>query len=201
MEVSYSNAKEGAAGFDDTYQATGEATISVYKTVNGGTTAKPGERFTFELYKAGADGKATGEALGTVETEMGKVASFGALKLTEAGTYTYVVHETGHNSDGWTAASDVAATVTATDDGKGGLDVEVSYSNAKEGAAWFDNKYAQPDQPTEGTDQPRTEEKAAAKKSSGAKTGDDSIVLGGAAVAVAASAAGVAAMARRRKDS
>ncbi len=199
--MEYSNTKEGAAGFDNTYKATGEATISVYKTVNGGTDAKPGERFTFELYRAGADGKATGEALGTVETEMGRVASFDALKLTEAGTYAYVVHETGHNSDGWTAASDVTATVTATDNGKGGLDVAVEYSNTKEGAAWFDNKFVQPDQPSEGTDQPKTEEKETAKKSSGAKTGDDSIVFGGAAVAVAASAAGAVALARRRKNS
>jgi pilin isopeptide linkage protein len=133
--------KVTAAKFTNTYSTTGSATISVYKTVNGGTEAKPGEKFTFELYKADESGKATGEKLGTVETEMGKVASFENVKLDKEGTYTYVIKETGHNDNGWTAAADVTAKVTATDDGKGNLKTSVEYSSTKEGVAGFDNKY------------------------------------------------------------
>ena len=141
--VTYSNANadKTAALFTNTYASSGEATISVYKTVNGGTTAKPGEKFTFDLYKADEDGNAEGEALGTVETEAGQVASFSNVKFTEAGTYRYVVKETGHNDKGWTAASDVKATVNVTDNGKGGLSANVSYSNTAEGAAGFDDTY------------------------------------------------------------
>ena len=133
--------KETSAKFTNTYATSGSATISVYKTVNGGTEAKPGEKFTFELYKADESGKATGEKLGTVETEMGKVASFESVKLDKEGTYDYVIKETGHNGNGWTAAADVTAKVTAADDGKGNLKASVEYSSTKEGAAAFDNKY------------------------------------------------------------
>ncbi|MDO4848657.1 MAG: FctA domain-containing protein [Coriobacteriia bacterium] len=142
-KVTYSNANEKgtAALFTNTYASSGEATISVYKTVNGGTEAKKGEKFTFDLYKADEDGNAEGNKLGTVETEAGKVASFENVKYTEAGTYYYVVKETGHDGKGWTAASDVKATVTVTDNGKGGLTAEVAYNNTAQGAAGFDDTY------------------------------------------------------------
>ena len=141
-KVVYNGDEKGtSAKFTNTYATSGSATISVYKTVNGGTEAKPGEKFTFELYKADESGKATGEKLGTVETEMGKVASFESVKLDKEGTYDYVIKETGHNDNGWTAAADVTAKVTAADDGKGNLKTSVEYSSTKEGAAAFDNKY------------------------------------------------------------
>ena len=141
--VSYDRATddETAALFTNTYKTEGTATIQVYKTVNGGTEAKPGEKFTFDLYKADSEGKATGDVLGTVETEMGKVASFDSVALDAEGTYTYVIKETGHNDKGWTAASDVTATVKVTDNGDGTLKTEITYSNTVEGAAGFDDVY------------------------------------------------------------
>ncbi|MDO4854895.1 MAG: FctA domain-containing protein [Coriobacteriia bacterium] len=141
--VSYDRATDdkAAALFTNAYATSGTATIQVYKTVNGGTEAKPGEKFTFDLYKADPEGKATGDVIGTVETEMGKVASLDSVTFDAEGTYTYVIKETGHNDKGWTAASDVTVTVTATDNGDGTLKTEVSYSNAKEGAAGFDDTY------------------------------------------------------------
>lgn len=108
------------------------------KTVNGGTEAKPGETFTFDLYEADEQGNKVGEKLGTVGTRVGGTASFEGLRLTAEGTYRYVVHETGHNDKGWTAADDVVATVVAADKGDGTLKAEVSYSNG-ENAAEFDD--------------------------------------------------------------
>ncbi len=143
--VNYDRATDdkAAALFTNAYATSGTATIQVYKTVNGGTEAKPGEKFTFDLYKADPEGKATGDVLGTVETEMGKVASFDKLSFDAEGTYTYVIKETGHNDKGWTAASDVTVTVKATDNGDGTLKTEITYSNpnAEKTAALFNNIY------------------------------------------------------------
>ena len=140
--VSYDHATTdgNAAEVTNAYTTSGEATISVYKTVNGGTTAKAGETFTFDLYE-GDD--TTGTKLGTVETVAGEVKSFENVKFTQAGTYTYTIHETGHSTDGWTAASDVTATVTVTDDGEGHLTADVEYSNkdGEHNAALFNNTY------------------------------------------------------------
>ncbi len=142
--VAYDRATDdkAAALFTNAYATSGTATIQVYKTVNGGTEAKPGEKFTFDLYKADSEGKATGDVLGTVETEMDKVASFDKVSFDAEGTYTYVIKETGHNDKGWTAASDVTVTVTATDNGDGTLKTVVTYSNTAEGAAGFDDIYS-----------------------------------------------------------
>ncbi len=140
-EVTYGRGTN-AAEFTNTYATSGEATVQVYKTVNGGTEAKPGEVFTFELWEADANGELLPQGcVDKVETKAGEVASFGALKLTEPGTWTYVVHETGHDGNGWTAASDVVATVSAIDNGDGTLKTAVEYSNTAEGAAGFDDIY------------------------------------------------------------
>ena len=138
-EVTYGGGTETAL-FDDIYNASGEATISVTKTVNGSSEAKEGETFTFDLYQADENGQATGDKLGTVETACGGTASFDKLTFDKEGTYTYVIHETGHNTDGWTAADDVTATVTVNDNGDGTMSCKVKYSNGTN-AALFDNAY------------------------------------------------------------
>lgn len=140
-EVSYGRGTNSAE-FTNTYATSGEATFGVYKTVNGGTEAKPGEVFSFELYEADQNGNKTGDALDKVETEAGQVKNFSSRKFTSEGTYKFVIHETGHNDKGWTAASDVVATVVATDNGDGTLKLETTYSNSAEGVAGFDNTYA-----------------------------------------------------------
>ena len=139
--VSYSRGADSAQ-FTNVYATSAEAVFSVYKTVNGGTEAKPGEKFTFDLYKADESGLAVGTALGTIVTQMGQVSSFDSVRITSEGTYKFVIHETGHNADGWIAASDVVVTVVATDNGDGTLKLETSYSNESHGAAAFDDVYA-----------------------------------------------------------
>ena len=136
--VDYGSDSATYVSMNNTYEATGTATISVYKTVNGGTEAKPGEVFTFDLLDS------EGNTLGTVETEMGKVADFDELQYTldDAGeTFTYTIHEVGHDGDGWTAASDVTATVTVSDNGDGTLSTTVAYSNGTN-AADFDDTHS-----------------------------------------------------------
>lgn len=140
-EVSYGRGTNSAE-FTNTYATSAEATFGVYKTVNGGVEAKPGEVFSFELYKADQDGNKTGDALDKVETEAGQVKNFSSRTFTSEGTYKFVIHETGHNGKGWTAASDVVATVVATDNGDGTLKLETTYSRSAEGVAGFDNTYA-----------------------------------------------------------
>lgn len=140
-EVSYGRGTNSAE-FTNTYATSGEATFGVYKTVNGGTEAKPGEAFSFDLYEADRGGNKTGDALDKVETEAGQVKNFSSRKFTSEGTYKFVIHETGHNDKGWTAASDVVATVVATDNGDGTLKLETTYSRSAEGVAGFDNTYA-----------------------------------------------------------
>lgn len=140
-EVSYGRGTNSAE-FTNTYVTSGKATFGVYKTVNGSTEAKPGEVFSFELYEADQDGNKTGGALDKVETKAGQVMNFPSQKFTSEGTYKFVIHETGHNDKGWTAASDVIVTVVATDNGDGTLELVTTYSNPAEGVAGFDNTYA-----------------------------------------------------------
>ncbi len=146
--TSYARATDDgtAAQFTNAYATSGSAQLQVYKTVNGGTEAKAGEKFTFDLYKADGysvsdDGVVTGTKLGTVETEAGKVANFDSLTYDAEGTYSYVIHEVGHSGKGWTSAPDVTATVKASDNGDGTLKTEISYSDTKQGAAAFNDTY------------------------------------------------------------
>lgn len=130
--------------FTNTYATSGQATLSVLKTVNGGTDEGMGQKFHFDLYNADDQGNAQGEKIGSVETGVGEKASFGAIDLSGEGTYHYVIKEAGYNDGAWFAAGDVVATVTAADNGDGTLNVSVKYSNAdsQQDAALFDNAYA-----------------------------------------------------------
>ena len=139
-EVSYGRGTNSAE-FTNVYATSGEATFGVYKTVNGGTEAKPGEVFSFELYKADQSGNKTGKALDKVETEAGQVKNFSSQKITAEGTYKFVIHEVGHDGNGWTAASDVTVTVVATDNGDGTLKLVTNYSSTARGVAGFDDTY------------------------------------------------------------
>lgn len=142
-EVSYERGTS-AAEFTNAYATSGQATLSVFKTVNGGTEQGAGQKFHFDLYKADDQGNAQGEKVDSVETAVGEKASFGAIDLSGEGTYHYVIKESGYNNGAWFAAGDVIATVTATDNGDGTLKTEVAYSNpdADKSAALFDNVYA-----------------------------------------------------------
>lgn len=142
-EVAYDRGAS-AAEFANTYATSGQATLSVLKTVNGGTDEGMGQKFHFDLYNADDQGNAQGEKISSVEAGVGEKASFGAIDLSGEGTYHYVIKEAGYNDGAWFAAGDVVATVTAADNGDGTLNVSVKYSNAdsQQDAALFDNAYA-----------------------------------------------------------
>lgn len=142
-EVAYDRGAS-AAEFTNTYATSGQATLSVLKTVNGGTDEGVGQKFHFDLYNADDQGNAQGEKISSVEAGVGEKANFGAIDLSGEGTYHYVIKEAGYNDGAWFAAGDVVATVTAADNGDGTLNVSVKYSNAdsQQDAALFDNAYA-----------------------------------------------------------
>lgn len=142
-EVTYSRGTS-AAEFTNTYATSGKVTLSVLKTVNGGTDEGVGQKFHFDLYNADDQGNAQREKIGSVETGVGEKVSFDAIDLSGEGTRYYVIKEAGYNDGAWFAAGDVVATVTATDNGDGTLNVNVEYSNvnSQQDAALFDNAYA-----------------------------------------------------------
>ena len=138
---------KSAAEFNDIYEATGSAALSVAKTVNGAAPAD-GPEFDFEL-RAVTEGAPMPEA--DVATTVGSArGSFGRIEfgLADAGrTYEYLIHEATPATAGWTMAGDVAATVTVgADMGDGTLaPCAVTYSTATQDsqAALFDNAYEQ----------------------------------------------------------
>ena len=138
---------KSAAEFNDIYEATGSATLSVAKTVNGEAPAD-GQEFDFEL-RAVTEGAPMPEA--DVATTVGSArGSFGRIEfgLADAGrTYEYLIHEATPATAGWTMAADVTATVTVgADMGDGTLaPCAVTYSTATQDsqAALFDNAYEQ----------------------------------------------------------
>lgn len=145
IKYSRATADGSAAQFDNKYTATGSATIAVAKTVNGGTAAKDGEEFEFELLDK--DGQKV-EGVENVKVKAGKTAEFKALGYTFADadkTFDYTVHEIAPATAGWTAANDVNVQVKVTDNGDGTLNCAVSYlgqDKADQAAAAFDNTYA-----------------------------------------------------------
>ena len=145
IKYSRATADGSAAQFDNKYTATGSATIAVTKTVNGGTAAKDGEEFEFELLDK--DGQKV-DGVENVKVKAGKTAEFKALgyTLADAGkTFDYTVHEIAPAAAGWTAANDVNVQVKVTDNGDGTLNCAVSYlgqDKADQAAAAFDNTYA-----------------------------------------------------------
>lgn len=145
IKYSRATADGSAAQFDNKYTATGAATIAVAKTVNGGTAAKDGEEFEFELLDK--DGQKV-DGVENVKVKAGKTAEFKALgyTLADAGkTFDYTVHEIAPAAAGWTAANDVNVQVKVTDNGDGTLNCAVSYlgqDKADQAAAAFDNTYA-----------------------------------------------------------
>lgn len=145
IKYSRATADGSAAQFDNKYSATGTATIAVTKTVNGGTAAKDGEEFEFELLDK--DGQKV-DGVENVKVKAGKTAEFKALgyTLVDAGkTFDYTVHEIAPAAAGWTAANDVNVQVKVTNNGDGTLNCAVSYlgqGKADQAAAAFDNTYA-----------------------------------------------------------
>ena len=133
-------AYEGAAKFDNTFSTSTAAAIAVSKKVTGGTSAVAGEAFEFELLDK--DGSKV-EGVDNVKVQAGGTAEFTGLKYSfaDAGKkFEYIVHEVGHNTNGWTAASDVPVSVEVSDNDDGTLSAKASYPGDAV-AAEFDNIY------------------------------------------------------------
>lgn len=150
VAVEYSNAGAGgtAALFNNTWitPSPAVAQLRVHKTVEAvaGSNVSTAERFTFELYKADAQGNKTEEKVGgAVSVKNGETASFADLSFDTAGTYNYVIHETGHNGNGWTPAADVKVQVVVkkSDDSKSFVIDSITYNGENTGSANFIDTY------------------------------------------------------------
>lgn len=150
VTVEYSNANTdgNAALFNNTWAKPGSAstTLSVHKSVDAaaGANVSADEEFTFELYKADAQGNKTDEKLGdAISVKKDGTAKFGELTFGADGTYNYVIHETGHDGNGWTPAADVKAQIVVkkSDDGKLFVVDSVTYDGKRADCANFVDKY------------------------------------------------------------
>ncbi len=150
-EVSGTEDVYGGFDFTNAYAAEGNVTLGVVKSISG--VSSTDEEFEFTLY--GSDENfATSDSIETITTE-GTITNstqlnFSAISYTEAGTYYYVIKETGTAPDGWTLDStEYHVTVTVTDNGDGTLTTSVSYAyvdeneeTQTENSAAFTNTYA-----------------------------------------------------------
>ena len=189
VEVAYPDGSDGLT-FDNAYEAAGSAEIRVTKTVNGGTEEGKNEEFRFGLYAVDEDA----DAIDSVGVGVGQTASFGeiAYALADAGnTYEYVIKEVGHDTGAWEQAAPVKVSVSVEDDGDGTLSCKVAYSNEKDGAAWFDDKYTEPTEPEDSAiEKPEEtavvdETQAAPKDKATLQTGIDSLAIPAAIISIA----------------
>ncbi|MCR5845073.1 MAG: Cna B-type domain-containing protein, partial [bacterium] len=111
--------------FENIYKATGDAELTVSKSLAG--AAWPGDK-ELTLTLSGQGGTLPDDTT-VVLTDEGD-ATFGKITYDESDagqTYTYTISEDGFG-DGWTGSGDVTATVEVTDNGDGTLSTEVTYS-------------------------------------------------------------------------
>ncbi|MBR4394818.1 MAG: VWA domain-containing protein, partial [Eubacteriaceae bacterium] len=112
---------------ENTYDATGDATLTANKALAEGAEWPEGKTLTLTL--SAEEGTPMPETVTATLTEPGE-ASFGPIEyvLSDAGnTYTYTISEDGFG-DGWTGSGDITVTVKVTDNKNGTLAIEVRYS-------------------------------------------------------------------------
>ena len=114
------------AAFTNTYSVSGKVKIEAKKDFNDW---REGDKFIFKL-----TGDGINEAMEATIDGADKIAEF-EVPINNIGTYEYVITEDlkGSNARGGIeqTSGSVAAHVTATDDGKGGLEFEVNYENGE----------------------------------------------------------------------
>jgi pilin isopeptide linkage protein/uncharacterized repeat protein (TIGR02543 family) len=137
-EVTYDNNSEKAPTFTNSYKATGTATMSAVKTLNG--NAPKAGRFSFQLYEGDPD--QGGKLLQTVSNGEGGTVSFDpisyrydpASKVDDTGDYVYTIREVAPEGatinsddtrtyDGMTYDADKTVRVSVSDAGDGTLNV------------------------------------------------------------------------------
>ena len=115
---------EASLTIENTYEAEGEGEIKVQKVLEGREWTDD-DTFTFTLSAAEGTPMPAATSIDIKKADADQTKSFGTIKFTEAGTYTYTVQETKGTADGVTY--DTAAhtvTITVVDDGKGNLVAE-----------------------------------------------------------------------------
>ena len=119
-EVSYTNSGK----ITNTYTAKGEVELQATKELVGRDWLE-GESYDFVL--SGKDGEIDRQSVDGNET-----VTFKKINYTEADagkTYTYTITEAGELEAGITKSGDISVTVKLTDDNKGKISAEVSYTN------------------------------------------------------------------------
>lgn len=126
--------------FANTYEASGEATLSGTKNITG-RDFKEGDEFTFTVVPQG-NAPEPEETSVTINPDSGSSAdiNFGAITFTEAGTYSYKITETAGTIGGITYDTDErTVTFTVTDNGDGTMEVVAGAEN--EAALSWTNEY------------------------------------------------------------
>ncbi len=126
--------------FENSYEATGNLTLTATKTISGmSNTVKT---FNFTLYDSnedftyGSEDSILGTAFISGFTEgVARTVTFPSITYTEAGTYYFVIVEssTGTEGDGWTYdGTKYYVTVAMEDDGEGNLIPTITYDYVNE---------------------------------------------------------------------
>lgn len=153
--------------------------LKAHKTLEGADLTKGEFAFVVESTDGEVVASATNDANGNV--------TFGGIKFTEEGTYTYKIKEVNTEVENFEYDDSVyTATITVTDDKNGKLVAKVSIDG---GSAEFINTYTPPEEPEE-PEEPTP----------GAKTGDDNNIGGWLALMALAAAGGSGLLIMRRRE-
>ncbi len=133
-EVSGTSDVYGGFDFANEYAAEGDVTLGVVKSISG--VASTDKTFSFTLYNSD-ESFATGDSVEIITTdgtiENSTSVNFTKITYDAAGTYYYVIKETGDAPDGWTLdEKEYHVTVTVTDNGDGTLTTSASYAYTDE---------------------------------------------------------------------
>lgn len=137
-EVSYTNSGK----ITNTYTAKGEVELQATKELVGRDWLE-GESYDFVL--SGKDGEIDRQAVDANET-----VTFKKINYTEADagkTYTYTIAEDGELKAGITKSGDISVTVKLTDDNKGRISAEVSYTNGDKITNTYETKPVEVEKP------------------------------------------------------
>lgn len=187
-------APERAIAFRNSYEPSGsvDVTLGATKVLEGRDLAA-GE-FAFELRNR------DGELVATAANAADGSVTFGAIHLTEPGTYTYTITEVAGDLEGVTYdGATHTAVITVADNGDGTLSATVSYDGG-DALPVFTNVYEAPEEPTE-PGEPGEPGQPSDPGKSIPQTGDSSMLTVAIiqALAVAAIAAGLVLRHRSRR--
>ena len=110
--------------FENTYSASGKASLQITKAFDGDERDWSKESFEFELTGDGIDGAMTA----TANADSKWVAAFDEITYNKAGKYKYTITEKDSGLAGVTASDPVEVTVSVVDNGNGTLTATPEYT-------------------------------------------------------------------------